>query len=263
MRRAALACAGIALLGGCANTTATGPGGGDHAESPTASRPEALPGAEADTAVGAVEAMFAAYAAKDLARWLGSWTDQGFVQAFGVSKGEAALVPPSWGNARSFRESVVRLRGISEERLEAHGGSLVLETGESGIVTWHRLDLVTVAGRWRIDGRTPVHMPAPDGSSVEVTLAEGSIRLSSEVTGGDVSLHVTNRGSTAHELVLLRRHGGVDQTVGRIAPLPPGSGWTLVARGLTRGDYSVVCNLLNVQGQPHSAAGMRAVLRVA
>lgn len=263
LRVAAVAGAAAVVLGSCSGPTAPGSGRDGHAEGSTVSRPEVLPGSEAATAAGAIQAMFAAYAAKDVPRWLGAWSDEGFAQAFGVPKSEAALVPPSWGNVRSFRDSVVTLRGISDERLGAQRGSLVAETGESGIVTWHRLDVVTVAGRWRVDGRTSIPVPAADGPPIDVTLADGSIRLSSPLAGGDLNLHATNHGTTAHELVLLRRRGGVDETVGRIAPLPPGSDWTLVARGLPRGDYSVVCNLLNAQGQPHSAAGMRAVLRVA
>lgn len=259
---AALAWVGVATLGSCADTTTSGSTSGGHAERPTASRPERIPGSEADTAAGAVRAMFAAYTAKDLPRWLGSWTDEGFVQAFGVSKSEAALVPPSWGNVRSFRESVVTLRGIREERVKAHSGSLIAETAESGIVTWYRLDVVTVAGRWRVDGRTSVPVPGTDALSIDVTLVDRAIHLSSASAGGDVDLHATNRGSTAHELVLLRRHGGVDETVGRIAPLPPGSDSTLVVRGLSPGDYSLVCNLLDADGEPHSAIGMRTAFHV-
>lgn len=259
---AALAVSGLSMLAGCAGGTGTAPVSGGHAGKGAVPAAEARPGPEAATAVGAVRAMFAAYAAKDLPRWLGSWSDQGFVDAFGVPKAEAALVPPSWGDSRSFRESVVTLDGISEERIGTGKGSVVVETSESGVVTWHRLDLVRAAGRWRVAGRTPVAGPATDRPALDVTLADRSIRLGGSVVGRDLDLRVVNAGSTRHELVLLRRRGGVDETVGRMSPLEAGSGSTMVLRGLSPGDYSVVCNLVDADGRPHSASGMRAVLTV-
>lgn len=171
-------------------------------------------------------------------------------------------MPPSWGNVRSFRESVVTLRGISEENIGEDRGTVIVETGESGVVTWHRLDLVVVAGRWRLAGRTAVPAPASDLPAVEVVLSDASISLGGVMVGGNANLHVVNNGSTPHELVLLRGRGGVDVTVGRIVPLAPGSASTMVIRDLPAGDYSAVCNLLDAEGTPHSAIGMRAVFHV-
>ncbi len=223
---------------------------------------EASVGSEATTPRGAVEAMFDAYAAKDLSRWLASWSDAGFEEAFGVDKAEGALVPPSWGNVRSFQESRVELRDTSEERSGASRASLVVGTRESGIVTWHRLDLVAVDERWLVDGRTPAQPPDTGQAALEVVLVDDAIRPATTTADTDVDLRVTNRGSTRHELVLLRDRGGIDETVGRLAALAPGAEATMVARDLPPGEYTMVCSLLDGDGRPHSTLGMRAVLTV-
>lgn len=233
-----------------------------HTERSIPAAVEAPPGAEAESAAGAVRAMFAAYAAKDLPRWIGSWSDEGFAATFGVAKSEAALVPPSWGNVRSFRESEVLLRDISEQRIDGDAATLQVETSEAGVVTWHRLDLVTEGGRWRVVGRTVVVGPPSGLPPVTVVLRDGAIDVDPASSDDHLDLEVANRGSVPHELVLLRDRGGVDETVGRLVPLAPGSTSRLVARALPEGTYSIVCNLLDDQGRPHSSVGMRATIEV-
>lgn len=238
---------------------------------------ETFPGSEARTVRGAVTAMFTAYDEKDLGRWLGAWTDKGFEQAFGVTKAEAALVPPSWGDVRSFRQSQVQVLDLVDHGTHSAGGTAhdaslasehgvaehaVIDTMESGIVTRQRLDFDQDRGRWRVAGRTALPVP-PAGDVVEARLTEHRIELSRPTAGRNVVLRVVNQGLVRHELLLLRDRGGQDETVGRVAAQAPGQSWNLVARDLPAGDYALVCNLLDDEGRPHSTLGMRVTLRIA
>lgn len=268
----------MAVLAGC-----SGPGAGDasHLGPTTAGSMahegigssstgplESLPGVEARTVRGAITAMFVAYDHKDLARWLGSWTDSGYRRTFGVTKREAALVPPSWGNVRSFRESQVELvdivahgvHALPDDQLGSGGASehgrgehAVIDTVEAGIVTRQRLDLVQEQGRWRVDGRTWLP-PRGQGDLVEVRLTEHRITLTRGAADRDLVLRALNLGHERHELLLLRDRGGQDETVGRISPIRPGETRDLVGRDLPPGAYTLVCNLLDDHGTPHSVS---------
>lgn len=237
---------------------------------------EVLPGDEARTVLGAITAMFAAYDEKNLGRWLGSWTDRGYLGVFGVDKAEAALVPPSWGDVRAFRESRVELTDVvshgkhelpkehrpAEPNEHGRGEHAVIETLEAGILTRQRLDLVEENGRWRVDGRTVLPTEAK-GEILEVTLTEHRMDLSATEAGRNPVLRARNLGDTTHEVLLLRDRGGQDETVGRTGPLRPGETRDLVGRDLPAGSYMLVCNELTAEGTPHSALGMRALLDVA
>lgn len=237
---------------------------------------ETFPGPEARTVRGALAAMFTAYEQKDLARWLGAWTDEGFQQAFGVTKAEGGLVPPSWGDVRSFRESSVEVIGTVEHGDHVSGRDVhtaelpaqhgvgehaVIDTIEAGIVTRQRLDLRWEQERWRIAARVPLPASSPE-QVVEARLAEHRIDLSRATVGRSFVLRVANQGRLSHELLLLRDRGGQDETVGRISAQPSGQTWDLVARDLPPGEYALVCNLLDELGRPHSALGMRTGLTV-
>lgn len=236
---------------------------------------EVAPGPEARSARGAVTAMFRAYDRKDLPRWIGSWTDRGFRRAFGVSKSEAALVPPSWGDVRSFRESQVQVVSLvvhGRHQVEvtagaahsehAEGMHAVVETTEFGIRTRQRLDLRREHARWRVAGRTLLPVTVGDRAVLVAELGDFSIRTSTSAVAGSVAIHAVNAGRHHHELLLLRDRGGTDETVGRIHALAPGESWDLVADGLPSGTYTLVCNLLDDEGRPHSAVGMRAIVDV-
>lgn len=225
---------------------------------------------------GAISAMFAAYDQKDLAHWLGAWTDAGYRRAFGVSKAEAALVPPSWGDVRSFRESQVTVLAIVEHGVhalarETHtsggprehglGEHAVIDTLETGMVTRQRLDFVREHGQWRVDGRIPLAAPV-QGDVIEVRIIEHHIELSKKAGNHDLVLRAVNLGHARHEVLLLRDRGGHDETVGRISPMRPGETQDLVGRDLPPGDYALVCNLLDDHGTPHSTLGMLATLHI-
>lgn len=277
-RRLALVVAGSAMaaaLIGCSaeptGSSTSGHGPAPHAGSALPhSLVERLPGREAHTARGAVETMFAAYNRKELDRWLGAWSDEGYLQAFGVTKQEAALVPPSWGDARSFRESQVKVLDLVEHGQHdrptgsaggehGDGEHVTVDTVEAGIVTRQRLDLVPQQGIWRVSGRTllPSHATGP---VLHADLFDHAVVLSEPRAAADLVLRVRNRGAVPHELLLLRRRGGLDETVGRTGLLPPGEVRDLVGRDLPPGEYALVCNELDRQGRPHSTLGMRVPL---
>lgn len=284
--RAAPALILLVALSGCSgagagsvDTTGHGAAGsGSHAGSRTVSNGpiEVFPGEQASTALGAIDAMFAAYDSKDLGRWIGAWTDTGYERAFGVTKPEGALVPPSWGDVRSFRESRVEVLDVvyhgqhdlptdthtpSGQGEHGRGEHAVVDTLEAGMLTRQRLDLVQQDGRWRVDSRTVLPAPA-EGDVVEVDLFEHRIDLASTSAGRDLVLRARNLGDTTHELLLLRDRGGQDVTVARTGPLQRGQTWDLVGRDLPPGSYALVCNELTADGTPHSALGMRALLSV-
>lgn len=207
----------------------------------------------------ALRSAFDAYNDKDVQEYLAAWTDEGWTATFEVEKEEASLVPPSWGNAQSFAESVVSLDSVTEVEIDEETATAVVETAEFGIHKWYRLPLTNSGGRWLLAGRTELPPPALEGAEkIAVGLSEFTLHLSDLPATRSPVFTATNDGTVNHELVLLRDKGGIDETVGRIEALAPGQAWQLVTRDLPPGRYALVCSLLTADGRSHAALGMRA-----
>lgn len=95
--------------------------------------------------------------------------------------------------------------------------------------------------------------PAAGGSTVEITASEYKFDPSTvSVPAGEVSFHVTNKGTEEHEFEIFNGETVVDEVEG----LVPGLDRTLTVT-LDAGDYTFVC-LLN----GHDQAGMKGTLTV-
>lgn len=209
----------------------------------------------------AVRETVAAYNGKDVERYLDGWTHRGFRRAFGVSKHEADLVPPSLNGLQSFEQSRARIDLFSRTSVTQNRASTTLTLTELYVVRTLRLSLVREQGRWRLDEAVDV-APPPSADAVEVDLTEYTIRADATASPS-TTFRVRNTGTLPHELLLLRlRPSGREDSLGRIERIQPGATKTLVTRGLPPGRYALVCNLPAADGSPHSSRGMRALLAV-
>jgi uncharacterized cupredoxin-like copper-binding protein len=104
---------------------------------------------------------------------------------------------------------------------------------------------------------------------VDVGLSEYSITPSAQsVKAGDVTFDVTNDGTTAHEMVLIKTdsapahlpmekgEASEEGSVGEVADLAAGDSGTLTVH-LDAGTYVMICNLPG-----HYVSGMRTVFTV-
>lgn len=242
MRLLPLACAAL-LAGGCSWSDDGAP------EEPVVER--------------AVRDMVAAYNAKDVDRYLRSWTERGFRRTFGVSKQEADVVPPSLNGLQSFPESRIRLDRVARTRVRADLAQTTVTLSELHVVRALRVSLVREGGEWLLDAAADVAVPHPPGAAiVKVELGEYAIAAGS-TAAADTVFRARNVGNVRHELLLLRlRASGREESLGRIR-VPPGETRLLVTRRLPGGTYALVCNLPAADGTPHSSKGMRTVVEVA
>lgn len=226
---------------------------------------ERTTGAEEQARVAqAVSATFEAYAVKDLDRYLDGWSDEGFERTFGVAMQEAHHVPPSLGGVRSFRESELVLRGVSNVRILDQRAIVEAQLVEDHVVRTLRLQLIRGNDRWLLDSAREISSTPPRGAQrVRVALSEYRIGLRPELPRRrNLALDVKNAGREVHELLLLRLRPDADQSVEWIRALKPAASRQLVLTQLPPGRYALVCNRLGPDNSPHSSKGMRTVFTI-
>ncbi len=221
-------------------------------------------GGDAVSVERAVRGAFAAYNAANVDRFLAQWTERGFVDVFGVTKEEAADVPPGLSGLRPLSQSTVDVGAVSHATAAGDSARARVVLTDLHVVRTFDFHLVRDGRDWLIDEAVerPSGVP-PDTAIVPVELREYDIRLGADKVARSVVLRAANAGRASHQLLLLRLDDvlGTEESIGRIE-LPPGGSWPLVLRGLEPGRYALVCNLLDQKGVPHSSRGMRAELRV-
>ena len=213
----------------------------------------------------AVRGAFSAYNAADVDRFLAQWTERGFVDVFGVTKEEAADVPPGLSGLRPLSQSTVDVGAVSHATVAGDSARTRVVLTDLHVVRTFDFRLVRDGRDWLIDEAVERPSRVPSGAAiVPVELREYDIRLSADTVTRSVVFRAANAGRRSHQLLLLRLDAalGTEESIGRIELLPPGRSWPLVLRGLEPGRYALVCNLLDQEGVPHSSRGMRAELRV-
>lgn len=220
---------------------------------------------EAGLVERAVRETFAAYNAADVDRFLARWTDRGFPDVFGVTKGQAAEVPPALSGLRPLPKSTVAVTAVSPATVAGEGARTRVVLTELNVVRTFDLLLIRENGEWLIDEAVERPSRVPAGAAVvSVELREYGIRLSADSVTRSVVFRAVNTGRASHQLLLLRLDAalGTEESIGRVELIPPARSWPLVLRALPRGRYALVCNLLDENGVPHASRGMRVELRV-
>ncbi len=205
--------------------------------------------------------LLATYQRRDAPAFAAGWTERGFRQAFGLDRQVGERIPPSWDDATTFHESQLEVLAVETMETGRVRVAVEVETGEQGSLHRYRLDLVWRDGGWMVDRRTALP-PTLAVAPIEVELGEYRVDLSAEPMREGAVLRVENRGTVEHQLVVLRSQGDADTTVAREASLAPGDIGFIAWQGLPAGSYALVCNLLDPEGRPHAALGMRTEIEL-
>ncbi|HLQ25088.1 MAG TPA: cupredoxin domain-containing protein, partial [Acidiferrobacterales bacterium] len=81
----------------------------------------------------------------------------------------------------------------------------------------------------------------------------------SKASTGTLAFKVANTDTRPHEFVVMKwlPDSQMEQSIGRIGPLQPGTSATMTLTDLTPGRYVILCNMLDTDGLPYSSKGMR------
>ena len=218
-----------------------------------------------------VQSAIAAYNEADLDKFTAYFTDQGFQEAFDVSKDEAA------GSDEVFGDQLT-IRSIHDIQQTATGAEAVVELASGLGVDAENFSFINRDGSWLIDGTKPTSAEVDPGTTVvNVTLQEYAFNYdASALSGGNVAFKVTNAGQEQHEILLAKVDDSttassfIDELAqsdgsgpppfedfGYLGMVDPGKTQTMaLTHPLEPGTYVFFCAISAADGTPHFMKGM-------
>jgi hypothetical protein len=214
----------------------------------------------------------AAITAGEWELFLGHFTDNGVIEAFGFPREQVLQALTEGGpQITPFPEPV---------DIQVSGDSAVVEieaAPENAVETGSLYSFVNDGGDWKIEAKEYVAPELGDTTAVPVDLVEFAFEFSpTEITTGDIAFELANPGQQPHELALAQVPADADLLellqqdepegvvfVGSLLPVLPGRSATMAFREpLAAGRYAMLCFLPNTDpalgepGTPHVALGM-------
>ncbi|MGK2851889.1 MAG: hypothetical protein ACSLFN_13375 [Candidatus Limnocylindrales bacterium] len=224
-----------------------------------------------------MDAASAALAARDVAGFMESWTDDGLQQVF-YEFGDAFVANTGYHiGAGQYSLGAATAPSVHGDTATTVAPLFFRLVGVVREFTLVRVDL-----GWRIDGAALTTTDVPDADPVDVAFGESSMVFdSSTVTDGDIALQIHNPTTRRHQLNILSappeqdlaaffEHPedappvpegmsmpeGVD-FVGGVVGIEPGASVTMVfSQALPAARYFMFCNSEDgAPGEPHSKRG--------
>jgi len=215
--------------------------------------------AEVSEVERAVRTVYAAYNERNLDAFLAGWTDNGFARVF--------QFPKTGAINRLFAGSTpVAVGKFSNTAVTRRNASTEVELAYGQVEEIHALALVREGPNWLIDDdkkRDPtVYELSRRGRAeiMDVALGLSGIQFDpGRASTGTMAFRVANTDTRPHEFVVMKwlPDSESEQAIGTTGPLQPGASTTLTLTDLTPGRYVILCNMLDSDGMPYSAKGMR------
>jgi hypothetical protein len=210
-----------------------------------------------------------AYNAGDAVSFAALSSDAFLEDVFGTTREEAteALADMMGQPPLTFHE-------ISDITVTGNTATAKVRKSEGTVQNPQVMMLVSDGETWRLDALGDLlPVSVPDGAKVvDLEMIDNEFVIDTEeITTGNVAFAATNRGTSEHDVVLLRAADGVTledmaaedfdawnmTPVGYAGPFQPGtSGNIVLDEPLAPGNYRMLCGIAGEDGMPHAMAGM-------